>query len=676
MGYSINLLIISILSLALISCAGQESEKSLAHEEQSDKVRIVIGEPNNEANRKDRFRGTFSDVQGVRLLVKEGSAVADNVSLTRTNNVWSGVLDNISIGKTYNFEAEAHEVSNPTFGNNSTLLFSGQLNSFPINSGDVQLPIRLSPYEPVANQNVLMPRITKIIYSPNTAPNEKQQIQVEVQAGVGDNLSYEFTNEYTGSGGSFSPSQGNYVVTSGFSSFVTDFTSPPSGSNYLSVTVGNQLNYKVSASFTIGSDNTTVVQPSILFNPVLLAFEAERLGNSDNLSFKATITDDGMLKDLSDNWSFNPAKTFHPQPSVTVGDNKSFETVMSGYNSSENGTLSLNILGTEGDNITFSWPIDFNAFPDAQRFSPYSSGLTQLATGAAHSCRYTNGSLDCWGDNTNLQINYNTSLDNSTSPFIVSTQPIQSVTAADNATCVLYDNQTVSCWGISSSSSTTLTGLDNSTPWISEQIDDVVTELCALSDNGSVLCVDWQNNTKEIDPGMTTARQVSVGSWGTCAVLDNASLECSNTITSPPSGLVKQVSVGRNHACAVLDSGNVSCWGDNSTGQLGNASSMPLNATYVSAGDAFNCALVEGEKLRCWGANGLGQLGAMNTSGSNATPGPVYGGFNNVIEVSAGQNHACALLKDNNTICWGDNGRGQLGDGSFNEKYYPVYTTN
>ena len=656
-------LVISFICLAFISCSEQKPDQQLAQQEPSARVRISLSDLEAQVPQTGRYRGTFSDVQGVRLLVKEDSAVADNVSLTKTNKVWSGVLDNISIGKTYDFKAEAHEVSNPTFGNNSTLLFSGQLNSFPINSGDVQLPIRLSPYEPSTSQNVLMPRITRILYSPKMAPGETQQIQVEVQAGVNDNLSYTFTGA-----GTFSNPQGDYTASSVFSSFLTDFTSSSSStsSSTLGVTVSNQLNYSVAASFTITTDNTTLVQPSILFNPVLLAFEAERLGNSDNLSFKATITDDGLLNDLSGTWSFSPTKTFHTPSFETAGDNKTFETVMSGYSSSENGTLSLNILGDEGDNITFSWPFDFNAFPDAQRFSPFSAGLTKLATGAAHSCRYTNGNLDCWGDNSTGQSNPSVST------------PLTSVTAADNVTCVHYDNQTVSCWGIPSGSSTTLTGLDNSTLWPAAQIDAGGTELCALSDNGSVLCWDWDDNTKEIIASMTTARQVSVGPWGACAVLDNASLECSLEImvANPPSGLVKQVSVGWNHACAVLDNGNVSCWGDNSTGQLGNASSMALDAEYVSAGDAFNCAIVSGEKLRCWGANAHGQLGAMDNTTSNSVPGPVYGGFNNVIEVSAGQTHACALLKDNSTICWGRNHEGQLGDGdnTKQDKYYPVET--
>ena len=36
-----------------------------------------------------------------------------------------------------------------------------------------------------------------------------------------------------------------------------------------------------------------------------------------------------------------------------------------------------------------------------------------------------------------------------------------------------------------------------------------------------------------------------------------------------------------------------------------------------------------------------------------------------VVDLSAGDNHTCALLTDNTMKCWGDNSYGQLGIGSY-----------
>ena len=69
------------------------------------------------------------------------------------------------------------------------------------------------------------------------------------------------------------------------------------------------------------------------------------------------------------------------------------------------------------------------------------------------------------------------------------------------------------------------------------------------------------------------------------------------------------------------------------------------------------------ERFFCWGANRYGQLGNGSTL-SNSGPGPVdLGGGRRIRSVVAGEAHLCALLNDDSLVCWGSNGRGQLGDG-------------
>ena len=50
--------------------------------------------------------------------------------------------------------------------------------------------------------------------------------------------------------------------------------------------------------------------------------------------------------------------------------------------------------------------------------------------------------------------------------------------------------------------------------------------------------------------------------------------------------------------------------------------------------------------------------------GSNYTSPVMVSGLTNVKSISAGSSHSCAALDNGSAMCWGDNGNGQLGDGT------------
>ena len=93
---------------------------------------------------------------------------------------------------------------------------------------------------------------------------------------------------------------------------------------------------------------------------------------------------------------------------------------------------------------------------------------------------------------------------------------------------------------------------------------------------------------------------------------------------------------------------------------------MTSGATAVVAGDSHGCAVIAGGEVRCWGQNGSGQLG----DGTTTTPSPqalvavkVVGGANltGIIGLSAGYDFTCG--RSATAIwCWGDGYSGQLGD--------------
>jgi IPT/TIG domain/Regulator of chromosome condensation (RCC1) repeat len=181
----------------------------------------------------------------------------------------------------------------------------------------------------------------------------------------------------------------------------------------------------------------------------------------------------------------------------------------------------------------------------------------------------------------------------------------------------------------------------------------------------------------------------AVMSWGNNASgqLGNASTTNSDVPVevSALSG-VAAIAAGGGHSLARLGTGKVKAWGHNASGQLGNGSTtnsdVPVEVSALSgvaavaAGGEHSLALIGGGQVMAWGSDQFGQLGNHNTGGLSAAPTTVLTvtgpPLSGAVAIAAGGEHSLALLSTAKVVAWGENADGQLGNSSLVSSNVPV----
>ncbi|MFA6135276.1 MAG: putative Ig domain-containing protein [Phycisphaerae bacterium] len=138
----------------------------------------------------------------------------------------------------------------------------------------------------------------------------------------------------------------------------------------------------------------------------------------------------------------------------------------------------------------------------------------------------------------------------------------------------------------------------------------------------------------------------------------------------------QSVAGGSSHSLMVHNDGTLWATGLNSSGQLGDGTtvtkSVPVpiatGVASVAAGDNFSLFLKNDSTLWATGLNGFGQLGD-GTTVTRSLPVPIATG---VTSVAAGSSHSLFLKADGSLWAMGNNSQGQLGDGTNTSRYAPV----
>ena len=337
-----------------------------------------------------------------------------------------------------------------------------------------------------------------------------------------------------------------------------------------------------------------------------------------------------------------------------------------------------------------------------------SNPTVSLSAGNGHTCVVQSGSsTKCWGDNSDGgRLGDGSGTPAHGMPTSIATTNLSGFThnqivSGSNFSCLLGSTTDgVRCWGKnnslqlgrgsstpSSSSSPPVSSVSNMTNPIALAASKTGEHACAINTSGNVRC--WGKGTS--------------GQLGDAATVNShtaVEVKLDDGTTSLPS--VRSIAVGESHTCATLsfNSANASvtekgiyCWGRNNKGQLGDGTTTDKNTatavtttyqgvassntwfTQVVAGASHTCALRNDGSAYCWGLNDKGQLGNGNTTDKNIPVRVKTDASNdlaNVVAISAGANHTCALKADHSVVCWGANEDGQLGDNSTTNRSYPV----
>jgi alpha-tubulin suppressor-like RCC1 family protein len=357
------------------------------------------------------------------------------------------------------------------------------------------------------------------------------------------------------------------------------------------------------------------------------------------------------------------------------------------------------------------------------------TNVAAVASGTYHTCAiHIDGSLECWGANGHGQLGDGTEVARPTIGA-VGTEAWRAVAAGDEHSCGVTAAGHLRCWGYNDVGelgtamsgdaqvpAAVLVDGDDRSDWIGVAASGSHT--CAWTSGGDGYCF---GDSSHGELGVATAVNATplpiAGAWSAfafgeqhvCAVDKSRALSCAGgngwgQLGKGPTAVLQPMQVGTSswskvyagtNATCVLDGSNeASCGGNNYYGQLGDGTQTSRSGLAPTAGGhgwssleigADNVCAVEAstpQVVWCWGRNDDGEsahaFGAPVTMPTITTVvGPTMAA---TIQLSVAE-HTCAAVSDpmisyGQTFCWGNNSRGQLGDGSTSARSTPTMIPN
>lgn len=355
----------------------------------------------------------------------------------------------------------------------------------------------------------------------------------------------------------------------------------------------------------------------------------------------------------------NPAAAAAQRTPLAVVGGRVFSEISAGSNHTcghEAGAIycwGVNSSANLGDGTTTnsSTPVQVSATGSG----PYVMG--SITTGNAYSCALAPANRSyCWNDNGNGQIGDGTNVSKAAPTLVSAAPPFTSIIRTNAFSCGLTAANAAWCWGRNANgqlgigtttASSVPVAVNGSYRFSKLSSGDSLT--CGLTTAGAAYC--W---------GLNSAGQLGVGN----------STSTNAPATRAGSATYRDIVAAPDHTCGIRDNGSADCWGEqlNLIGisiYLNSPSPILSSGTFTSiaAGNNFTCGLRDDGQVLCWGTNLYGAMGRGLPGGLNILALPVLGG-QTFRQITAGNNHMCGLNQNGYPYCWGDNSKGQSGNGT------------
>jgi alpha-tubulin suppressor-like RCC1 family protein len=332
------------------------------------------------------------------------------------------------------------------------------------------------------------------------------------------------------------------------------------------------------------------------------------------------------------------------------------------------------------------------------------TGLAAVSAGGYHSVAVrSDGTVWTWGSNLYGEMGIGILLPGTSTPtqIMVGGPSVKAVATGEHHTLALTSTGVVYAWGLNANGQTGV-GTVLSSGWVEDipvsdvpvQVNGISVPMAAVAagayhslalDSGGTVWAwganDWRQLGNPPDPYTSRSVPAQVPGEGGVGHL---------------SGVVA-IAAGGLHSLALKSDGTVWAWGRNADGQLGNGEIDPApmldtapvqvvdpsdpsgyltGVAAIAAGTNFSLALKADGTVRAWGNDGIGQLG-NGTAGPSLVPVPVLATdathyLTGVAAIAAGYDHALARKSNGLLLAWGWNSFGQLGNGATTVEANPT----
>lgn len=323
--------------------------------------------------------------------------------------------------------------------------------------------------------------------------------------------------------------------------------------------------------------------------------------------------------------------------------------------------------------------------------------IIQSSFGYNHSSVLTsNNRLLAWGRNDYGQVG-DATIDHKYVPVDITTnfnlgsgEKINQISLGSNHSAALTSNNRVFAWGYNQAGqigNNTTTNLSTPTEITSNfgLIGDEKIEKILLGEFHSAALTSthrvffWGMNTVgQLGDGSTTNRIVPTD------ITSSFNLHVSESVLD--------LFLGSAHSAALTSENRIFTWGNNASGQLGDGTnqrkSLPTEITSnlnLTSGETItnialrggsSLALTSSNRVLVWGENGFGQLGDGTNIGkllaTDITSQFQFTSGETVAQISLGFGHSALLTSDGRFFIWGRNTFGQLGNGTDSDVNVPT----